>query len=78
MGAVGAVEKPDVEDEPRMIGERLEKAPRDIGVEPADPGVRQIDIRDEQRLVAAFEHDMSKRLRRGEGLGAVPARASDA
>ena len=71
--AVGAVEEPHVEHEPRVLGEHLEEAARDVGAEPADAGLREVDVRDEERLVARLEHDGGERLRRRHGAGAVTA-----
>src|SRR5579871_5630683 len=73
--AVGAVEEPDVEDEPRMVGERFEEAADDVRAEPADTGVAQVDIRDDERLRVPLDDDVSERFRRRERLRAVPSRA---
>ena len=72
--AVGAVEKAHVQDEPRVLGQHLEEPPRDVGPEPADAGLRQVDVRHEERLVARLEHHVGERLRRGERAGAVASR----
>src|SRR5205823_10410805 len=53
--AVGAVEEAYVQDEPRVLGQHLEEPPRDVGSEPPDAGLRQVDIGDEERLVARLE-----------------------
>ena len=58
-------EEPHVQDEPGVLGEHLEEASHDVGAEPADAGLRQVDVRDEERLVARLEHDVGERLRRG-------------
>ena len=64
-----------MQDEPRVLGQHLEESPRDVGSEPADAGLRQVDVRDEERLVARLEDDVRERLRRRHRAGAVSAGA---
>ena len=51
-----------MQDEPRVLGQHLEEPPRDVGSEPPDAGLRQVDIGDEEWLVARLEHDGGQRL----------------
>ena len=73
MTTVGAVQEPHVEDEAGVLGEDLEEPPRDVGAEAADAGLRQVDIRDEERFVARLEHDVGQRLGRRQRAGAAAA-----
>src|SRR3954470_1215839 len=49
---VGPVQEPHVERHAGALGELLEKATRDVGPEPPDPCLREVDVRDEHRLLS--------------------------
>src|SRR5438105_4996111 len=59
---VGAVEEAHVQRQPGAVGEPFEETARDIGSEPADPRLRKIDVRDEQRRLGDFEDDVRECL----------------
>jgi len=63
-----------VQDEPRVLRQHLEEPPRDVGSEAADAGLRQVDVRHEERLVARLEHHVRERLRRSERPCTVASR----
>src|SRR5581483_9003803 len=69
-----AVQQPDVQRHAGAVGEAFEEPADDVGAEPADAGLGEVDVRDDERLVGALEDDARERLGRRHRGGPVPAR----
>jgi hypothetical protein len=59
---IGAVQQSHVQGQPGTLRKPLEEAPRDVGTEPADARLREIDVRNDERLIRDLQHDARKRL----------------
>src|SRR5438067_12291971 len=70
---VGAVQQAHMQRDAGSVRELLEETPRDVRTQPADAGLREVDIRDEQRVVRRLEHDVRERFGRRHDREAVAA-----
>ena len=74
---VGSVHQAHVQGERGAVDELAQKRGDDVGRHAAEPRARQIDVGDEQRLVARLERDVRERLRGGHDGGSVAAAPFD-
>ena len=59
---VVAGDQPHVQRDPGALGELAQEVGDEVGVEPADPRVGEIDVRHEQRPARHLEGDVGERL----------------
>jgi hypothetical protein len=72
---IGAVEEAYVQRQAGTFCKALEEAACDVGAETADPRLREIDVRDDERLVRDLEHDACEGLSRRHRREPEAARA---
>src|SRR5215510_9538961 len=60
-----AVDQANVQRKPSARGQLVQEARDEVGAEPADPGLREVDVRDDERAPGRLEDDVSERLVRG-------------
>ena len=72
---VAALDQPDVERQPGALGQLAQELGDDVGLEPADAGVGEVDVGDDERPARRLEGDVRERLVRRHRRGAVAAHA---
>src|SRR3954447_19681846 len=70
---VRAVEQTDVQRQRRAVRELAQERGDDVGRDPAETRLREVDVRHQQRLVACLERDVCKRLGRRNDGGTMAA-----
>jgi hypothetical protein len=71
---VRSIQQTNVERDARASRKLLEEPAGDVRAQAADARLREVDVRDEQRVVRRLDHDARKRLVRRHDREAVPAR----
>src|SRR5215211_4281919 len=70
---VGAVEQTHVQRQRRTVRQLAQERGDDVGRDAAEPRLRQVDVRNQQRLLARLERDVRERLGGRNDGGAVAA-----